>query len=57
MSALIRAAVNSVYAIERSTETDLAAMRRGLGAWRDRDFDGAAWVDQVRPGARLSSDR
>jgi plasmid stability protein len=53
MSALIRDAVERVYGTERSTEDDLAAMRRGRGSWQDRDIDGAAWVDRLRTGARL----
>jgi len=53
MSALIRDAIERVYGTERSTEDDLAAMRRGRGSWQDRDIDGAAWVDRLRTGARL----
>jgi hypothetical protein len=52
ISALIRDAVDSVYGADRSTEEDLAAMRRGLGSWKDRDLDGAAWVEQIRSGRR-----
>ena len=53
ISALIRAAVEAVYGAERSTEDDLAAMRLAFGTWTDRQLDGAAWVDQLRSGARL----
>ncbi|HWH10617.1 MAG TPA: CopG family transcriptional regulator [Solirubrobacteraceae bacterium] len=53
MSALIREAIETAYAPERSIEDDLTAMRRGFGTWEDRDLDGAAWVDQVRTGTRL----
>ena len=53
MSALIRDAVEVMYGTEHSTEDDLAAMRRGRGAWKERDLDGAAWVEQLRSGARL----
>ncbi len=53
ISALIRAAVESTYGVERSSAEDLAAMRRAFGSWLDRDLDGAAWVDQHRSGARL----
>jgi Ribbon-helix-helix protein, copG family len=53
ISALIRTAVDAVYGAERSTEDDLAAMRRGLGSWKDRDLDGAAWVERIRTGTRL----
>ncbi len=55
ISALIRDAVEAVYGAERSAERDLALMRRGIGAWRDRDTDGEAWVEQMRTGRRLSS--
>jgi len=54
LSALIRAAVEAVYGSERSAERDLALMHRGIGAWRDRDTDGQAWVEQMRTGRRLS---
>lgn len=53
ISALIRDAVESVYGSERSVEDDLAAMREAFGSWRDRDMDGAAWVEHVRPGTRV----
>lgn len=54
LSALIREAVEKVYGDERSTEDDLAAMRRAFGSWKSHDFDGAAWVDQRRSGSRLA---
>jgi predicted transcriptional regulator len=54
ISALIRNAVETVYGAERATEDDLAAMRRGFGAWRRRDQDGATTVEQLRSGSRLS---
>jgi hypothetical protein len=53
ISALIRDAVDTVYGSERSVDDDLAAMRRAFGSWRDRDLDGAAWVERVRSGHRL----
>ena len=53
ISALIRDAVETVYRPEHSTEDDLTAMRHAFGSWKDRDLDGAAWVDRVRSGARL----
>lgn len=53
ISALIREAVETVYGTERSVDDDLAAMSRAFGAWKDRDVDGAAWVDEIRSGARL----
>ncbi len=51
ISALIRHAVDAVYSEERSTDDDLTAMRRAFGSWRDREQDGAAWIDQVRSRA------
>ena len=52
ISALIRDAIETVYGVERSTDEDLAAMRRAFGSWKDRDLDGASWVDQLRSGSR-----
>ena len=51
ISALIRDAVEIVFGAERSSDDDLAAMRRAFGSWKDRD--GAVWVDQLRSGSRL----
>ena len=53
ISSLIRDAVETVYGAERSTGDDLAAMRRAFGSWKDRDLDGATWVDDLRSGSRL----
>ncbi|MGH2379511.1 MAG: ribbon-helix-helix protein, CopG family [Candidatus Limnocylindria bacterium] len=53
ISALIRDAVDTVYGSERSLEDDIAAMNRAFGSWKDRDLDGAAWVDRMRSGRRL----
>lgn len=53
ISALIRAAVDTVYGSERSTEDDLADMRAAFGAWHDRDLESAAWVEQLRSGRRI----
>ena len=55
LAALIRDAVQIVYGADRRTEDDLVAMRRAFGAWKDRDVDGAAWVDQRRSGSRLAA--
>jgi hypothetical protein len=57
ISALIREAVDVMYGSERSAEEDLALMGRAFGAWRDRDFDGAAWVESVRSGSRRTDRR
>jgi hypothetical protein len=53
IAALIRDAVQTVYGAQRSDDDDLAIMRRSFGAWRDREVDGAGWVDQLRSGSRL----
>jgi Ribbon-helix-helix protein, copG family len=53
VSALIRDAVETVYGSERSSDDDLATMRRAFGSWKEHDLDGAALVEQLRPGSRL----
>jgi hypothetical protein len=55
IAALIRDAVDTVYGLERSSDDDIAAMREAFGSWKNRDLDGAAWVDQLRSGSRLPS--
>jgi hypothetical protein len=57
ISSLIRDAVEMVYGPGRSTDDDLVVMRRAFGSWRERDQDGAAWVDQMRSGSRLRQDK
>ena len=57
ISALIRDAVEAVYGTERSTDRDLAAMRRAFGSWSDRDVDGAKWVERMRSGSRVRHGR
>ncbi|HUY07921.1 MAG TPA: CopG family transcriptional regulator [Candidatus Dormibacteraeota bacterium] len=54
ISALIRAAVETVYGVERCTADDLAAMRGAFGAWQQRYQDGEAWVDHLRSGSRAA---
>ena len=53
ISALIRAAIEEVYGIERSNEADLEQMRQAFGSWRQRADDGKVWVESVRSGARM----
>jgi hypothetical protein len=53
ISALIRAAVETVYGVERCTADDLAAMRSAWGAWGQDRQDGEAWVDHLRSGSRV----
>lgn len=52
ISALIREAVETVYGTQRSSEDDVAAMRRAFGSWKDHASDGVAWVDRLRSGSR-----
>lgn len=54
ISALIRDAVEAAYGTARSSEDDLAAMRQAFGSWRDREIDGADWVDRLRAGTRMA---
>lgn len=53
IAALIRDAVEARYGSERSTDEDLAGMRRAFGAWKGRRSDGERWVDERRSGSRL----
>ena len=53
ISALIRDAVEIVYGAVRSSDDDLAAMRRAFGSWQDSDLDGEVWVDRLRSASRL----
>jgi hypothetical protein len=55
IAALIRDAVKAAYGSERSASDDLAVMRRAFGAWADRPYDGAAYVDEMRTGRRLKT--
>lgn len=54
VAALIRDAVDAVYGDANTIEADVALMRGAFGSWRDRDEDGSAWVDRLRPGQRIS---
>ena len=53
LAAVIRDAIKLAYGSEHSSEDDLAAMRRGFGAWQDRSGTGATYVRQLRSGRRL----
>lgn len=53
ISALIRDAVTQTYGSRRDTTKDVQAIDAALGAWRDRDVDGAEYVEAVRSGNRL----
>jgi hypothetical protein len=54
LSSLIRDAVDEKYVTEdASLEADLAAISAAAGAWKDRNFDGAEYVERLRSGRRL----
>jgi hypothetical protein len=53
VASLIRDAVQRAYGSERSAEDDLAAMRRGFGAWPGLEVDGKEYVERLRSGKRL----
>lgn len=52
LSELIRRAIDRCYAPSRDLEADLRAIQEAAGAWEDRDFDGAEYVERMRPGKR-----
>lgn len=54
IAALIRYAVQSTYGEQRSSENDLAAMRRAFGSWQGSSVDGEQWVESLRSGSRLA---
>lgn len=53
LAALIRDLVDREYLPDYSKEADIAAIRAAAGAWKDRDFDGAEYVERLRTGRRL----
>ena len=53
ISALIRDAVTRTYGFQADANADVQAIDAALGAWRDRDVDGAEYVEILRPGDRL----
>ena len=55
ISALIRDAVLIVYSPAGNVGADTSAIEAALGAWRDRSFDGAEYVDGLRSGNRLDA--
>ncbi len=48
LSELIRRAVRATYGVGDTVEDE--AFEESFGAWRDREFEGAAYVDARRPG-------
>jgi Arc/MetJ-type ribon-helix-helix transcriptional regulator len=53
ISALIRDAVRRTYGSRRDATKDVQVIDAAMGAWRDRDADGAEYVEAVRSGDRL----
>ena len=53
IAAVIREAIKVAYGSEHSAQDDLAAMRRGFGAWQGRSTTGVAYVQRLRSGRRL----
>ena len=54
LSALIRDAVEAMYGTRRSSSNDLDLMRQAFGSWSDREESGAATVEKLRSGSRLT---
>lgn len=55
ISALIRRAVDRTYGTVSDASADIEVIEAAAGAWRDRDFDGATYVENLRSGARMES--
>lgn len=53
ISALIRDAVMRTYGFQTDAKADVQAIDAAVGAWRDRDVDGAEYVEILRSGDRL----
>ncbi len=49
LAELVRRAVAAVYGVPASSSAD-EALAASFGAWQDRDFDGEAYVDDLRRG-------
>jgi hypothetical protein len=51
LAELVRRAIDDVYAEdEPSLDEAIQILDRTSGAWRDRDFDGAEYIEGLRPG-------
>lgn len=53
ISALIRYAVTRTYGFRRDVDADVRVIDAALGAWHDRDVDGAEYVETLRSGGRI----
>jgi predicted DNA-binding protein len=51
LAELIRRAVDDTYGdAEPTVEESIEILERTSGAWKDRDFTGAEYVERIRPG-------
>lgn len=51
LAELVRRAIDDAYAEdEPSLDEAIQILERTSGAWKDRDFDGAEYVERLRPG-------
>ncbi|MBA3371592.1 MAG: ribbon-helix-helix domain-containing protein [Thermoleophilaceae bacterium] len=48
LAELVRRAVSLMYGPDDGLDEE--ALDDSFGAWHDRDFDGAAYVEELRPG-------
>jgi hypothetical protein len=57
LAELVRRALDHVYGTSRPDDL-IRALDESFGAWRDRDFDGAEYVERLRRGmSRRLADR
>jgi len=54
LAELIRRAVDRVYGDDVGTDAAIDAITAAAGAWSDRDEDGAAYVERIRSGRRIT---
>ena len=57
LAELVRRAIDQSYRAPASAEDRLQGLERSFGAWKDRDFDGAEYVDRMRRGMARRLDR
>lgn len=53
ISALIRDAVSQTYGSGQDADADLRTIDASLAAWDEREFDGEAYVENLRSGGRM----
>lgn len=54
LAELIRRAVDRVYGGDVGTDAAIDAITGAAGAWSERDEDGAAYVERIRSGRRIT---